>query len=109
MSILPMSKLIPNKKKHLENLNSTQKFKNRQQLDYLEVRYSDNLDDSNYQRNTLKVQYLKSVDVATKVGDIEYYRYLHSQEYLAQSRHRSVGDKQPTEQQIQCKMGRLPK
>jgi hypothetical protein len=39
---------------------------------------------------------------------VEYYRKLHSQEYLAQSKHRDTDDKQPIEQQTQRKMGILP-
>jgi hypothetical protein len=68
---LLISELSPKKTKKSQQHEES---KNRQQLYYLEVRYSDNLDDCNYQRNTLKVQSLKSVHVATNMGDIEYYR-----------------------------------
>jgi len=41
------------------------------------------------------------------MGGIEYYRWWHSPECLAQSKQREAGEKQPTEQQMRHKMGKL--
>jgi hypothetical protein len=58
----------------LAKVNTQQEVKNQEECEYLEVWYSDNLDDRNYQCDTLKYRVWNQLMSQLQWGSIEYYR-----------------------------------